>query len=129
MIRIAFLINFKAKSWIGGYNFIINLIDSLRFLNSKKIQPVLIVGKKFNTKDPWRKAYPGAYLAARRLGIYKKVTKHMKVLFPKIQQHIFHVSKMRFDGYPNIWTWLGHQIFFMSSPAEDNCPKHMLQSG
>ena len=51
MIRIAFLINFKAKSWIGGYNFIINLIDSLRFLNSKKIQPVLIVGKKFNTKN------------------------------------------------------------------------------
>ena len=40
---------------------------------------VLDSAKKFNTKEPWRKAYPGAYLAARRLGIYKKVTKHMKI--------------------------------------------------
>ena len=49
MIRVAFIINFKPKKWLGGFNFILNLIESLSILKNKKIKPILIVDKKFNS--------------------------------------------------------------------------------
>ena len=38
---------------------------------------------KFKTKVSWKAKYPGAVLASRKLGIYKLVTQHMKVLSPR----------------------------------------------
>ena len=38
---------------------------------------VLKSAKKFNLSSHWKKKYPSAPAAARRLGIYKKATRHM----------------------------------------------------
>ena len=51
MIKVGFVINFDPKKWLGGYNFIINLIKSLSLIKNKKINPVLIVNKNFNTNN------------------------------------------------------------------------------
>ena len=50
MVKVAFLINFKINRWLGGFNLIVNLINSINKLKNKKIKIVLIVNKKFNIK-------------------------------------------------------------------------------
>jgi len=49
MTRIAFIINFNSRKWLGGFNFILNLIKSLSLLKNKKIKLILIVDKKFDS--------------------------------------------------------------------------------
>jgi len=51
MINVGFIINFDPKKWLGGYNLIINLINSLLIIRNNKIRPILIVHNKFDTKD------------------------------------------------------------------------------
>ena len=51
MVKVAFLINFKINRWLGGFNLIVNLINSVNKLKNKKIEIVLIVNRKFNIKS------------------------------------------------------------------------------
>ena len=50
MVKVAFLINFKINRWLGGFNLIVNLINSINKLKNKKIKIFLFVNKKFNIK-------------------------------------------------------------------------------
>ena len=50
MVKVAFLINFKVNKWLGGFNLIVNLINSVNKLKNKKIEIVLIVNRSFNIK-------------------------------------------------------------------------------
>ena len=51
MKRVAYLINFEHKKWLGGYNLIKNLILVIKKYSDNKIIPVLIVKKNFKNKD------------------------------------------------------------------------------
>ena len=51
MKRVAYLINFEHKKWLGGYNLIKNLILIIKKYSNNKIIPVLIVKKNFKSKD------------------------------------------------------------------------------
>ncbi len=50
MIRVGFVINFGHQKWLGGFNIIINLIKALYLLPNRKIEPILIINKKFKIK-------------------------------------------------------------------------------
>ena len=50
MVKVAFLINFKINRWLGGFNLIVNLINSVNKLKNKKIEIVLIVNRSFKIK-------------------------------------------------------------------------------
>ena len=47
MIKVGFVINFGHQNWLGGFNVITNLIKALYLLPERKIEPVLIINKKF----------------------------------------------------------------------------------
>lgn len=51
MIKVGFIINYDPIKWLGGYNFVINLINSILLIKKRKIEPVLIVGKNFKFKN------------------------------------------------------------------------------
>ena len=51
MIRVAFLLNFDSKSWLGGTNLIKNLIYCIKRFSNDKIETVLIVRKSLSVKD------------------------------------------------------------------------------
>ena len=58
MIRVAFILNFRKKAWLGGYNYYINLFKCLNLLNNKKITPVIITDNKREIlKDKFFKSY------------------------------------------------------------------------
>lgn len=42
MVKVGFIINFKKNSWLGGYNYFINLFRCIALLKNKKIKPVII---------------------------------------------------------------------------------------
>ena len=44
-IRVGFIINFKSRSWLGGYNYFKNLFLCLKENHNQKIIPVLITDK------------------------------------------------------------------------------------
>ena len=46
MLKVGFIINFNSNKWLGGFNFVINLIKSLSLLKDKKIKPILIIDRK-----------------------------------------------------------------------------------
>ena len=50
MVKVAFLVNFKINRWLGGFNLIVNLINSVNKLKNKKIEIVLIVNRSFKIK-------------------------------------------------------------------------------
>ncbi len=47
MIRVGFLINYNHFKWLGGFNVIINITNSFRFLKNKKIKPLIIISNDF----------------------------------------------------------------------------------
>ena len=51
MIKVAFLINYNPKSWLGGTNLIRNFIDCIKKFSKNKIVPVLVVRKSLKFKD------------------------------------------------------------------------------
>jgi len=51
MKRVAFLINFEYKKWLGGFYLIKNLIYSIKKFSVKEIEPVLIVRKNLKKED------------------------------------------------------------------------------
>jgi len=51
-IRVGFIINFKSRSWLGGYNYFKNLFLCLKENQNQKIIPVLITD---NNDDELRK--------------------------------------------------------------------------
>tara|TARA_B100000989_G_scaffold164030_1_gene122550 strand:- start:13421 stop:14605 length:1185 start_codon:yes stop_codon:yes gene_type:complete len=51
MKKVAFLLNYNPKSWLGGTNLIENFIECIRKFSKNKIQPVLIVRKSQNLND------------------------------------------------------------------------------
>ena len=51
-IRVGFIINFKSRSWLGGYNYFKNLFLCLKENDNQKIIPVLITD---NHDDELRK--------------------------------------------------------------------------
>ena len=51
-IRVGFIINFKSRSWLGGYNYFKNLFLCLKENHNQKIIPVLITD---NHDDELRK--------------------------------------------------------------------------
>ena len=51
MIKVAFLINYNPKSWLGGTNLIKNFIDCINKFSNKKVEPVLIVRKSQKLSD------------------------------------------------------------------------------
>lgn len=55
MIRVGFII-FASEGWIGGTNYFKNLLYAISVLKDRKIQPVLIFGKKVEEKniEPFR---------------------------------------------------------------------------
>ena len=57
----------------------------LHFKDIWNNETILDNAKKFQTKGEWKQKFPGAVLASINLGIYKKVTKHMKILSPRGQ--------------------------------------------
>lgn len=88
------LLNSWRKDNPGAYNAAIkmNILNEvaghMKRMHTKGIWPekeVMKSAKKHSIKEEWRKEYPGAYSAAQILGIYKKVTKHMKVISPRGQ--------------------------------------------
>ena len=42
MIKVGFIINFKKNSWLGGYNYFINLFKCISLIKKNKIIPVII---------------------------------------------------------------------------------------
>lgn len=44
MIRVAFQLNFRDRSWMGGVNYFNNLFEALRLLPSRQIEPVIFAG-------------------------------------------------------------------------------------
>lgn len=44
MIRVAFQLNFRDRSWMGGVNYFCNLFEALRLLPSRQIEPVIFAG-------------------------------------------------------------------------------------
>ena len=51
MIKVAFLINYNPRSWLGGTNVIKNLIYCIKRFSNRRIEPVLIVRKSLSRKD------------------------------------------------------------------------------
>ena len=51
MKRVAFLINFEYKNWLGGFYLLKNLIYCINKFSKGKIEPVLIVRKKLNKDE------------------------------------------------------------------------------
>ena len=51
MKKVAFLLNYNPKSWLGGTNLIENFIKCIRKFSNNKIQPVLIIRKSQNLND------------------------------------------------------------------------------
>ena len=51
MKKVAFLLNYNPKSWLGGTNLIKNFIECIKKFSTNKIQPVLIVRKSQNLND------------------------------------------------------------------------------
>ncbi len=51
MRRVAFLINFEYKKWLGGFYLIKNLIICINKFSKNKIEPVLIVKKNLNKNE------------------------------------------------------------------------------
>ncbi len=50
MIKVGFVINFGHQNWLGGFNVITNLIKALYLLPDRKVEPILIINKKFKIK-------------------------------------------------------------------------------
>ena len=50
-IKVGFVINYSHEKWLGGFNIIANLITAIQLLPRRKIQPILIVNKKFNKES------------------------------------------------------------------------------
>ena len=48
MIKVGFIINFKKNSWLGGYNYFINLFKCISLLKKNKIIPVIITHNSKN---------------------------------------------------------------------------------
>ena len=48
MIRVAFVINFKKNSWLGGHNYFLNLFQFIKKYYSSKITVVILT----NNKEP-----------------------------------------------------------------------------
>jgi predicted GIY-YIG superfamily endonuclease len=76
----------------GAYNAALKLnilkeasshLKRLHFKDIWNNETILDNAKKFQTKGEWKQKFPGAVLASINLGIYKKVTKHMKILSPR----------------------------------------------
>ncbi len=42
MIKVGFIINFRKNSWLGGYNYFVNLFKCISLLKEQKIKPVII---------------------------------------------------------------------------------------
>ncbi|WP_023649011.1 glycosyltransferase [Candidatus Pelagibacter ubique] len=58
MIKVAFILNFRKKDWLGGYNYYINLFKCLHLLGDKKIMPVIITDNRSEIlKDKFFKSY------------------------------------------------------------------------
>ena len=53
MKRVAFIINFNPTKWLGGFNYIYNLIFFLKKYNIKNIDPVIITNNKKYFKKPY----------------------------------------------------------------------------
>jgi len=51
MIRVGFVINFRASQWLGGYNYYKNLFNCLNEFENKKIIPIIITDKKKEIED------------------------------------------------------------------------------
>ena len=51
MKKVAFLINYNPKSWLGGTNLIENFVVCVKRFSKKKIEPILIVRKSENLKN------------------------------------------------------------------------------
>ena len=51
MKKVAFLLNYNPKSWLGGTNLIENFIECIRKFSKNEIQPVLIIRKSQNLND------------------------------------------------------------------------------
>ena len=47
MKRVGFLINYNHLKWLGGFNVIVNITNSFKFLKNSKIQPLIIVSNDF----------------------------------------------------------------------------------
>ena len=47
MIRVGFLINYNHLKWLGGFNVIMNITNSFKFLKNRKIEPLIIISNDF----------------------------------------------------------------------------------
>lgn len=47
MIRVAFLLEGNPKNWMGGVNYLRNLVEAIMRLDDRRITPVLFCGKQF----------------------------------------------------------------------------------
>ena len=50
MIRVAFTL-IGGKNWMGGYNYLLNLVRALSDHASSRVQPVLFLGTDLDEKD------------------------------------------------------------------------------
>lgn len=92
MVRVGFIINFNPINWLGGYNFVINLINSILLLNKRKIEPVLIVGKDYKLKNIYRHDFE---IIRSNIFINEGI---LDRLFIKLQILIFGKSK-KYDAF------------------------------
>ena len=51
-INVAFVVNFASQKWLGGYNIIINLIETILIDKKSLINPILIIDSKSKVKIP-----------------------------------------------------------------------------
>lgn len=53
MKRVAFIINFNPKKWLGGFNYIYNLLHFLKEYKVNSIKPIIITNNKKYFKKPY----------------------------------------------------------------------------
>ena len=75
MIKVGFIINFHPKNWLGGYNYIYNLIYFLKKYKINSIKPVIIT----NNKNYFQKPYNLKNIEILETQIINKNSHHSKL--------------------------------------------------
>ena len=87
MIKVAFILNFRKKAWLGGYNYYINLFKCLHLLNNKKITPVIITDNRREIlKDKFFKSYQIIETSlVNRGNLFIRIVQKILIIFLRIK--------------------------------------------